>query len=142
MVDETFGVKYKPWSILKSQGVRDMRIGELAGRSGLSIDTIRFYEKRGLLGAQQVGRSANGYRSYSDETVERLALIRQAQGAGFSLSEIVALLGLWDKAQLDDEQIVAFLRTKRNQIAQRIAELERMQHYLDQKLQQYENTRS
>lgn len=116
-----------------------MRIGDLAGRSGLSIDTIRFYEKRGLLGAQQVRRSPNGYRSYSDEAAERLELIKQAQGAGFSLSEIVDLFGLWDKEQLDDEQIVAFLRAKRNQIAQRIAELERMQHYLDQKLRQYED---
>ena len=114
-----------------------MRIGDLAVRSGLSIDTIRFYEKRGLLGAQQVGRSPNGYRSYNDEAAERLEFVKQAQGAGFSLSEIVELFGLWDKAQLDSEQIVGFLRAKRNQIAHRIAELEQMQRYLDEKLRQY-----
>jgi MerR family Zn(II)-responsive transcriptional regulator of zntA len=114
-----------------------MRIGELAGQSGLSIDTIRFYEKCGLLGAQHVRRSPNGYRNYGDEATERLGLIKQAQGAGFSLSEIVELFELWDKAQLDDEQIVALLRAKRDQIAHRIAELEQIQRYLDLKLRQY-----
>ena len=115
-----------------------MRIGELAERSGLSIDTIRFYEKRGLLGAQQVQRSPNGYRAYGDEAAERLEFVKQAQGAGFSLSEIVELFELWDHAQLDDKQIVAFLRGKQAQIAHKIAELEQVQCYLAQKLRQYE----
>jgi DNA-binding transcriptional MerR regulator len=115
-----------------------MRIGELAERSGLSVDTIRFYEKRGLLGPQQVQRSTNGYRSYDDEAAARLKLVKQAQAAGFALGEIGELLGLWDNAQLDDERIVATLRAKRAQVAHKIAELEQIQRYLDEKLRQYE----
>lgn len=115
-----------------------MRIGELAERSGVSIDAIRFYERRGLLGAQQVRRSANGYRSYSDEAAKRLTFVKQAQAAGFSLGEIAELFGLWDGAQLDDERIVATLRAKRAQVTHKIAELEQIRRYLDEKLRQYE----
>lgn len=114
-----------------------MRIGELAQRSGLSIDTVRFYEKQGLLGAAHVRRSANGYRLYTTHALERLVMIRQAQGAGFTLHEICALLALWDRDALPDTQIVAHLEEKRQQIAARIAELQQMEHYLAEKIRQY-----
>ncbi|GBR08618.1 MerR family transcriptional regulator [Gluconacetobacter liquefaciens] len=67
-----------------------MKIGELANRSGLTPSRIRFYERIGLLKA--VDRKANGYRSYPAEAVTILGLIALAQGAGFSLDEIRALL--------------------------------------------------
>ena len=62
-----------------------MRIGELAARTGLSRDTIRFYEKVGLV---EVRRLANGYRDFAPETAEWLAYVRTAQALGFSLAEI------------------------------------------------------
>eukprot|EP01032_Pedospumella_encystans_P037187 gene37187-42118_t len=68
-----------------------MQIGEIAAATGISRDTLRFYEKRGLLRAR---RSANGYRDYPPEAVDWLRYIRTAQQLGFSLKEIEADLPL------------------------------------------------
>lgn len=112
-----------------------MRIGEVAERSGVSIDTIRFYEKKGLLDPAQ--RSPNGYRAYTKDAVERLALIRHAQAAGFTLTEISKLFALWDRDALDKHQIIRRLEEKQAQIAAKIAELEAIRAYIAAKLQQY-----
>jgi DNA-binding transcriptional MerR regulator len=62
-----------------------MQIGELSSATGLSRDTLRFYEKRGLLRAR---RQANGYRDYPPEAVQWLCYLRSAQALGFTLAEI------------------------------------------------------
>jgi len=67
-----------------------MKIGELAKRSGLAPSAIRFYESRGLL--KTASRGLNGYREYQADAVAVLAIIRDAQQAGFSLDEIKQLL--------------------------------------------------
>lgn len=67
-----------------------LRIGELAERSHVSIDAIRYYERRGLLPIAP--RTQGGYRLFPSETIERLRFIRQAQELGFSLDEIGTLL--------------------------------------------------
>ena len=67
-------------------------IGKLAERAGVSIDTVRYYERSGLLSPQT--RLASGYRRYSDVQVARLRFIRRAQELGFSLKDIRELLGL------------------------------------------------
>jgi len=67
-----------------------LRIGEVAGRSGVSIDTVRFYERRQLLPVAP--RSANGYRVFTSEAIERVHFIKQAQELGFSLDEIATFL--------------------------------------------------
>jgi MerR family transcriptional regulator, copper efflux regulator len=69
-----------------------MRIGELAARAEVNIQTVRFYEREGLLRAP--ARSASGYRSYEDSDLERVRFIRVAQGLGFTLREIQQLLHL------------------------------------------------
>lgn len=68
-----------------------MRIGQIATATGISRDTLRFYEKRGLLRAR---RSGNGYRDYPPEAVDWLRYIRTAQSLGFTLAEIEAELPL------------------------------------------------
>ena len=68
----------------------ELRIGELATRAGVSIDTIRYYERRRLL--PRAERSRGGFRLYTPETVDRLRFIKQAQEIGFSLDEIGGLL--------------------------------------------------
>ncbi len=78
-----------------------MRIGELAERSGVAAHTIRFYENKGLL--PEAERSHNGYRSYDEQTLERLTLVQLCQRLGFNLAEIQRLIsqeGDWDKAQI------------------------------------------
>jgi MerR family mercuric resistance operon transcriptional regulator len=67
-----------------------LRIGEIARRAGVSVGTIRYYEKRKLLPASP--RSEGGYRLFAIETIERVRFIKQAQEIGFSLDEITTLL--------------------------------------------------
>ncbi|MGH8011355.1 MAG: MerR family transcriptional regulator [Candidatus Binataceae bacterium] len=72
-----------------------MRIGPAAHAARVSIDTLRFYERRGLIVAR---RDGSGYRVYSGETLARLGFIREAKELGFSLREIKELLSLGVKS--------------------------------------------
>ncbi len=77
-----------------------MQIGALAQLSGLSRDTLRFYEQRGLISSN---RGANRYRSYAPDTVRLLGYIRMAQGLGFTLGEIGdSLPALWNSSMPGD----------------------------------------
>ncbi len=67
-----------------------LRIGELAERAGTSTDTIRYYERMGLL--QSPERTASGYRLYTDADLGRLLFIRRAKRLGFSLGDIKGLV--------------------------------------------------
>ena len=81
-----------------------MKIGELAAASGIATSAIRFYEQSGLLPAAQ--RAGNGYRSYSEEAVERLRFIHVAQALGFTLDSLRSLFVTtqeFSESQLQDE---------------------------------------
>jgi MerR family mercuric resistance operon transcriptional regulator len=67
-----------------------LRIGQVATRAGVSVDTIRYYEKRSLL--PRAPRSEGGFRLFAVETIERVQFIKQAQEMGFSLDQIATLL--------------------------------------------------
>ncbi|MCX4762178.1 MerR family transcriptional regulator [Streptomyces sp. NBC_01275] len=97
-----------------------MRIGELAARTNMTRDTIRFYEKVGLVEGR---RSANGYRDFAPETVEWLAYVRTAQTLGFSLAEI-ARHGAELREEPDSAQALSALFEEKIQIIDaRVAEL-------------------
>jgi DNA-binding transcriptional MerR regulator len=68
-----------------------LTIGKLAAAEGVGVETVRFYQRRGLL--SQPERRGSGYREYSQEDRERLVFIRRAQQLGFTLGEIAELLG-------------------------------------------------
>lgn len=70
-----------------------MKIGTVAKRTGLGIETIRYYERQGLL--DQPARKASGYREYDEQVIARLAFIMRSKELGFTLGEIRELLGLW-----------------------------------------------
>ena len=111
-----------------------MRIGELARKADTPIDTIRYYERLGLL--PEPTRAASGYRQFDAADVEQLRFIRRAKALGFSLNEISELLALskarnTDMAPLRD-RTAATLAT----VEHRITELERMRKGLKQLLQQ------
>ncbi|MGJ8669668.1 MAG: MerR family transcriptional regulator [Oceanococcus sp.] len=74
---------------------RPLTIGKLAAASEVSIDTVRYYERAGLLPPPQ--RSASGYRLYQADTLRRLRFIRRSKALGFSLDEISRLLSLTDQ---------------------------------------------
>ena len=81
-----------------------MSSGELARTAGVNVETLRYYERRGLL--PKPDRASNGHRRYSDKTIERLHLIRRAQTLGFSLPEITTLL---EATQRDDGPAIFLL---------------------------------
>ncbi|MEX0971575.1 MAG: MerR family transcriptional regulator [Paracoccaceae bacterium] len=99
----------------------NMRIGELARRLDISTDTIRFYERRGLISA---ARRANGYRDYSAEAEALLRLIRLAQRLGFTLAEIGALTASLQDQSLSRDAVAAILREKLAEIEARTADLQ------------------
>ena len=97
-----------------------MRIGELAAQAGMTRDTIRFYEKVGLITGH---RLPNGYRDFPPETLTWLHYIRTAQKLGFSLSEIASHGKELSRAPDSAEALSALLRQKVELIDTRMAEL-------------------
>ena len=87
-----------------------MRIGAVAQAAGISVDTVRYYERRGLLPAPP--RSANGYREYGAEALARLRLIRAAAAVGFSLLELRRILRRRDGGAAPCADVVAIARDK------------------------------
>jgi DNA-binding transcriptional MerR regulator len=71
-----------------------MKIGEVAGQAGVTVDTVRFYERVGVL--PPAARTESGYRDYEPATVERIRLTRELQGLGFTLSDAVDALAAHD----------------------------------------------
>jgi len=71
-----------------------MKIGEIAKQAGVTVDTVRFYERVGVLPAP--ARTESGYRDYVPETVDRIRLTRELQGVGFTLSDAVDTLAAHD----------------------------------------------
>lgn len=97
-----------------------MTIGELASATGLSRDTLRFYEKRGLLLPRRRG---NGYRDYPPEAVQWLCYLRSAQQLGFTLAEIEAGMPLLAAPEDAPAALRDALRRKLADIDARIAAL-------------------
>jgi MerR family transcriptional regulator, mercuric resistance operon regulatory protein len=77
--------------MVQSQGARALTIGKLAEAGGVGVETVRFYQRKGLL---KTPDRAGGVRRYGDDDLRRLRFIRQAQTAGFTLAEIAELLEL------------------------------------------------
>jgi DNA-binding transcriptional MerR regulator len=73
-----------------------MLIGELSKRCGLSRDTIRFYEKHGLISVGRKERRFNNYKEYSEETLSRIQSIKLIKSFGFTLNEVGEVLGMID----------------------------------------------
>ncbi|MBH8561632.1 MerR family transcriptional regulator [Nostoc sp. CENA67] len=111
-----------------------MLISELAKKSGLRVDTIRFYEKKGLIDSELISRRNNNYRDYSEVSLERLTLIQQAKRLGFTLREIQEWIKDFESDQLTVEQKRSILSHKLEQIDERIDELNKMKIYLLAKL--------
>lgn len=105
-----------------------LRIGELARRAGLSVETLRYYERRGLI--PPPARLASGYRSYPESTLQRLQFIRRCKQLGFSLDEVAQLLQLDMDPQLSAAEVKAQVDAKISAVKHKIADLQRLQHSL------------
>lgn len=104
-----------------------LTIGRIAKQADVGVDTIRFYEQKGLLPQPQ--RTAKGYRLYPPATVERLNFIRRAKRLGFSLEEITALLDLQDNGGTKSA-VKTLTNRKLEQINAKITDLESMRDVL------------
>lgn len=105
-----------------------MTIAGLAREGGVGVETIRYYQRRGLLSEPE--RPANGVRRYDGEDVRRLRFIRAAQGAGFSLEQIGELLAL-DAAQ-DRARARALAEERIAELDRRIADLQAARNWLSE----------
>lgn len=113
-----------------------MLIGELARRAGVSRDTVRFYRRSGLIiaGSRPAGRS--WYAEYSEEVLELLILIREAQSAGFSLREVKHFFDLYgsdiELIPLDKQRSI--INMKLLEIENRMQHLKKIKDYLIEQL--------
>ncbi len=111
-----------------------LSVGKLAKAAGIKIESVRFYEKRGLL--PEPNRLPSGYRIYSGETVKRIRFIKRAQELGFTLEEIANLLAITDNPNADCGDIRDQAEDKIADIKQRINDLNAM-HAALSKLRKY-----
>ncbi len=112
-----------------------MRIQELADKMGLTIHTIRFYEKEGLLDDRHVRRESNNYRNYSEEAVERLGLIKKFQSIGCSLAELKEALQECDTNMSTNLEIIDWIRGKKKEIEGKREEYDQMLDTLNKMLE-------
>lgn len=110
--------------------MRGMTISKAARRAGVGVETIRFYERKGLI--QKPARpGTSGYRTYPEETVERIRFIRQAQELGFSLREVQELLSLRADPRADAADVRARAAAKLDDVNEKIRRLQRIGQALE-----------
>lgn len=109
-----------------------MLIKEFAARAGLTPDTIRFYEKKGLLSPAR-GKS-NRYRSYGEEDLEIVQQIKIGQALGFTLAEIKRGADAWRQGKLTVQVQIDMMEAKVNEVSSKVKQLERIRQYLKRKI--------
>lgn len=105
-----------------------MRIGELAGKTGVNIETIRYYERQGIVPAPP--REANNYRWYGEAHRRRLCFVRRARDLGFTLEDVRGLLSMSDGGDFTCAQVKALGERHLEEVRDRIADLQRMEQAL------------
>lgn len=110
--------------------MRAMTIGQVAKRSGVGVETVRFYERKGLLDAPP--RRESGYRQYSQEVIRRIQFIKRSKDLGFSLKEIGELLSLRVDPQTSCGEVKERAEAKIAAIDTKLRELRRMKAALVQ----------
>lgn len=107
-----------------------MRTGEVAERAGVNVETLRYYERRGLL--PEPPRRASGYRMYGREAVDIVRFIKRAQDLGFGLSEVESMFELMAGGPDNCEQVRDLALDHTARLEQRITDLQAMRDSLDQ----------
>jgi DNA-binding transcriptional MerR regulator len=98
-----------------------MKIGEVARECGVSVDTIRHYEAKGVIGAAP--RDGSGYRHYADDVIERVRLVRRALKLGFTLDELCRIFRRRAEGKPPCREVRALAGRKLHDVDARIAEL-------------------
>jgi len=107
-----------------------LTIGQIAKRTGLTVETVRFYEKKGLILAPE--RSESGYRQYSSDTLKRLYFILRAKEVGFTLNDIAELLDIRRKPGSTCSDIKLRALEKMEDIEKKVTDLQKIHDSLSQ----------
>lgn len=105
-----------------------MTIGKVAQRAGVGVETVRFYEREGLI--EQPPNAGSGWRQYPEGVVSRLRFIRRAQALGFSLREIEELISLRLNPSADSAEVKARAEAKIGEVERKIRDLQGMKDAL------------
>lgn len=116
-----------------------MLIQEVVQRTGLSRDTIRYYEKIGLIRTSRKQRRDNNYKEYNEEIIERLLIVKRAKNLGFSLKEIKDLIDLWAGKTLSKEERIALFNSRIAIIEDKIRRLNEVRHLILERIEQVKN---
>ena len=108
--------------------MRTLSIGQVARQAGVGVETIRFYEREGLL--EEPARGVSGYRQYTEQVVKRIHFIKRAQRLGFSLKEITDLLLLRVDSHSSCEEVKQRTEAKIAEVERKMVELQRMRQAL------------
>lgn len=114
--------------------MRFLKIGELAKETGIGIETIRYYERKGLL--DEPHRRPSGYRQYDASVVARVRFIRRSKELGFTLAEITELLGLWFDTDTQCPDVRKKAQAKIEQIEEKVKTLNGMKRSLKKLIDQ------
>lgn len=122
------------------QNGKPLLVGEIARLAGIKPDTLRFYERTGLLPRAQ--RTAGGYRAYGPEAVERLDFIRKAQSLGFSLDQVKRILRLRQSGSLPCDYVIQLAEQRLKEADQELRRLEQFRAALDRYVRHWKRTAS
>ncbi len=111
------------------------RVGELAKFTGVSTDTLRHYERKGVLHSR---RGSNGYREYPEGALERVRTIRQALAVGFTLNELGAIFKVFDSGGAPCEQVRNLAAKKLSQLEMHLKEVTALRNDLKETLQRWD----
>ena len=117
-----------------------MRISEVSERCGISPDTLRYYERIGLI--PPVNRNRSGIRDYSEIDVRRVEFIKCMRGAGLSIQTLIAYYGLVQQGDHTIEARREILHKQREQLVAQMDEIQKTLNLVDHKLKVYENALS
>lgn len=113
---------------MSNTSVRSIRRGDLARATGCNLETIRYYEKIGIM--PDPPRSVKGYRSYDDAHVKRLNFVMRSRDLGFSLEEVRGLLGLVDDQSRTCAEVQVIAEDHLTDVRAKIADLKRIERVL------------
>jgi MerR family Zn(II)-responsive transcriptional regulator of zntA len=113
-----------------------MLIKEVAEKTGFSKDTIRYYEKLGLIKIGKKSRRGNNYKEYNEEIIDRLQIIKRAKHLGFSLNEIKELIESWANKSLSKKERIELFKSRIKLIDDKIKRLKEVRSYIEERIKQ------
>jgi len=122
--------------VVTPQASKAHKIGAVARRAEVGVETLRYYERLGLLGSPR--RTESGYRLYTDAIFARLDFIRKAQAMGFTLEEIARIIQESEKGQSPCAEVRRIARRKLDELDRRLKQLRQYRNELAQTLSEWE----